>query len=25
MNRHWFRTLDEARYHIEQWQGHFNE
>lgn len=25
LNQHWFRTLDEARYDIEQWQRHYNE
>ncbi|CUS47106.1 putative transposase [Idiomarinaceae bacterium HL-53] len=25
LNQHWFRTLDEARYDIKQWQRHYNE
>lgn len=24
LNQHWFRTLDEARYEIEQWRHHYN-
>lgn len=24
LNRHWFRTLDEARVEIEQWRYHYN-
>lgn len=25
LNLHWFRTLEEARYEIEQWQQHYND
>lgn len=25
LNLHWFRTLEEARYEIEQWRSHYNE
>lgn len=25
LNQHWFRTLEEARYEIKQWQRHYNE
>ena len=24
LNQHWFRTLEEARYEIEQWRHHYN-
>lgn len=24
LNRHWFRTMDEARYEIDQWRHHYN-
>ena len=24
LNRHWFRSLDQARYEIDQWQYHYN-
>ncbi|MFK8031976.1 MAG: IS3 family transposase, partial [Gammaproteobacteria bacterium] len=24
LNRHWFRTMDEARYEIDQWRYHYN-
>lgn len=24
LNQHWFRTLEEARYEIEQWRVHYN-
>ena len=24
LNQHWFRTLAEAKYEIEQWQHHYN-
>ena len=24
LNQHWFRSLDEARWEIEQWRKHYN-
>jgi putative transposase len=24
LNQHWFRTLDEAKYEIDQWREHYN-
>jgi len=25
LNQHWFRTLDEAKYEIDQWREHYNK
>ena len=25
LNQHWFRSLDEARWEIEQWRKHYNQ
>ena len=24
LNQHWFRTIEEARYEIDQWRAHYN-